>query len=54
MYFYSIHIVLLLMFSESEVLSLSFFIKNGNVTVYKWKNGNQSLPLFTDTVSKAT
>ena len=52
MNFYSIHIVLLLIFSESQVLS--FIIKNGNITVHKWKNGNQSLPVFTDTVSKAT
>ncbi|XP_019849688.1 PREDICTED: CDK5 regulatory subunit-associated protein 3-like [Amphimedon queenslandica] len=34
--------------SESQVLSLlSFFIKNGNVTVYEWKNGIPP-PLSTD------
>ena len=38
--------------SESQVLSLlSFFIKNGNVTVYEWKNGAPP-PVSTDAVSR--
>ena len=42
----------LFMCSESQVLSLlSFFIKNGNVTVYEWKNGIPP-PVSTDPVSK--